>query len=106
MATEISSQVLAIERSGGVLRLTLSRPARLNARDDELLDALGAAMVVARDDDSVRCVLITGAGRGFCAGADLTGNRLSGGSAGGDRGSAVRRTLQTLYAPLIVGIRE
>ncbi|HXA30145.1 MAG TPA: enoyl-CoA hydratase-related protein [Candidatus Angelobacter sp.] len=106
MVTEVSSQVLAVERSGGVLRLTLNRPQRLNALDDELLDALGAAMVVARDDDLVRAVLITGAGRGFCAGADLTGNRLSGDGGSADRGSAVRRTLQRLYAPLILGIRE
>src|SRR5258706_6808240 len=102
MATEVQSQVLAVERSVGVLRLTLNRPARLNALDDELLDALGAAMVVARDDDSVRAVLMTGAGRGFCAGADLTGGRLS----SLDRATAVRRTLQTLYAPLILAIRE
>lgn len=94
--------VLGVERVAGVLRLTLNRPSRLNALDDELLDALGVAFEVARDDDAVRCVLLTGAGRGFCAGADLGAGTLL----GPDRGVSVRRRLQTMYAPLILGIRE
>jgi 2-(1,2-epoxy-1,2-dihydrophenyl)acetyl-CoA isomerase len=102
MATDVRSQVLAVERSAGVLRLTLNRPERLNALDDELLDALGAAVLVARDDDSVRAVLLTGAGRGFCAGADLAAGTLT----APDRGTAVRRRLQMLYAPVILGLRE
>lgn len=97
-----SVPVLGVERVAGVLRLTLNRPSRLNALDDELLDALGVALQVARDDDAVRAVLLTGAGRAFCAGADLTQGTLL----GEDRGASVRRRLQQLYAPLILGIRE
>jgi 2-(1,2-epoxy-1,2-dihydrophenyl)acetyl-CoA isomerase len=97
-----SAPVLAVERAAGVLRLTLNRPSRLNALDDELLDALGVALEVARDDAAVRCVLLTGAGRGFCAGADLAAGLLL----GAERSVAVRERLQRLYAPIILGIRE
>jgi 2-(1,2-epoxy-1,2-dihydrophenyl)acetyl-CoA isomerase len=102
VATEVETSVLLVSRSDGVLRLTLNRPHRLNALDDELLDALGTALVVARDDEAVRCVLLTGAGRGFCAGADLAAGTLT----GEDRSAAVRRHLQTFYNPIILGIRE
>jgi 2-(1,2-epoxy-1,2-dihydrophenyl)acetyl-CoA isomerase len=102
MATDVQSQILLVERSAGVLRLTLNRPERLNALDDGILHALLDALALARDDDAVRAVLLTGAGRGFCAGADLSAGTLT----GDDRANAVRRHLQTLYAPLIVGLRE
>ncbi len=102
MSARVSTSVLGVERVEGVLRLTLNRPGRLNALDDELLDALGVALEVARDDDAVRCVLLTGAGRGFCAGADLSGET----PLGEDGGASVRRRLRTQYAPIILGIRE
>jgi len=102
VATDLQTGVLLVERAAGVLRLTLNRPARLNALDDELLDALGAALVVAREDDAVRALLITGAGRGFCAGADLGASLLG----GANPGEAIRRHLQTRYAPIILGLRE
>jgi 2-(1,2-epoxy-1,2-dihydrophenyl)acetyl-CoA isomerase len=104
MATDIKSEVLEVSRSGGVLALTLNRPSRLNALDETLLAALASALTVARDDDGVRCVLLTGAGRGFSAGADLAGGVLGAGEA--DRGMVVRRHLQTRYAPVILAIRE
>lgn len=56
----------------GVLRITLNRPEKLNAFNPALHEGLAAAMARAESDHAVRCVLITGAGRGFCAGADLT----------------------------------
>jgi 2-(1,2-epoxy-1,2-dihydrophenyl)acetyl-CoA isomerase len=103
MATTLtSSAVLSVERDGGVLELTLNRPERLNALDDALLSALGEALISARVDPSVRAVLITGAGRGFCAGADL-GVGLLGAAA---RGAVVRELLQRFYAPVILAIRE
>lgn len=61
------------ERRGplnGILWITLNRPDRLNALTPELYAELNEALSQARDDRSVRCVVITGAGRGFCAGAD------------------------------------
>lgn len=54
-----------------VLTLTLNRPERLNAIDIEMLDALIAALEDAASDDTVGAVVLAGAGRGFCAGADI-----------------------------------
>ncbi|WP_405182619.1 enoyl-CoA hydratase-related protein [Nocardia sp. NBC_01377] len=55
----------------GVLTLTLNRPAARNALSLAMLDALGAALDRAADDERVRVVVLTGAGRGFCAGGDV-----------------------------------
>ena len=56
----------------GVLRLTLNRPDKLNAFNPSMHEGLADAMTRAESEAAVRCVLITGSGRGFCAGADLT----------------------------------
>jgi 2-(1,2-epoxy-1,2-dihydrophenyl)acetyl-CoA isomerase len=56
---------------GAVRVLTLNRPERLNALNSALMAALNAAFAAAAADEAVRAVLLTGAGRGFCAGADL-----------------------------------
>ena len=65
---------LLYEVSDGVATVTLNRPDRRNALDNELLAALVGAMETARDDGDVRAVVLTGAGdKVFCAGADLGG---------------------------------
>jgi 2-(1,2-epoxy-1,2-dihydrophenyl)acetyl-CoA isomerase len=63
--------VLTYEVVDGVAEITMQRPDRLNALDDGLIDALTVAFTRAATDASARAVLLTGAGRGFCAGADL-----------------------------------
>jgi enoyl-CoA hydratase/carnithine racemase len=60
-----------VEREGAVAHLVLDRPAQLNAISPELLRDLDAACAAVEDDDGVRAVTLTGAGRAFCAGADL-----------------------------------
>ena len=65
------SDTVQVAFAEGVLRLTLNRPDRLNAFNEEMHHALRAGFERARDDASVRAVLLTGAGRGFCAGQDL-----------------------------------
>lgn len=55
----------------GVALLTLNRPDRLNALDAELMRRLVEAVRNAAENDAVRCVVLTGAGRGFCPGGDL-----------------------------------
>jgi enoyl-CoA hydratase/carnithine racemase len=57
----------------GILTITLNRPAQLNAFTVRMADELEAAFVQANRDDAVRAIIVTGAGRAFCAGMDLTG---------------------------------
>jgi 2-(1,2-epoxy-1,2-dihydrophenyl)acetyl-CoA isomerase len=65
------TNVLQIRDEAGVRTLTLNRPDVLNAFNDDLLAALGKAVRDAEKDKTVRCLVITGAGRGFSAGQDL-----------------------------------
>ena len=60
-----------LERAGQTLVVRLNRPAALNAFEDRMLIELGLAFRSAASDASVRAVILTGAGRGFCSGADL-----------------------------------
>jgi 2-(1,2-epoxy-1,2-dihydrophenyl)acetyl-CoA isomerase len=62
---------LLVERQDGILTLTLNRPDRLNAIDIEMLDLLIGALEAGGDDDEVRVIVLKGAGRVFCAGADI-----------------------------------
>jgi enoyl-CoA hydratase/carnithine racemase len=64
------SEVL-LEKTGHVAVLTLNRPDRLNAISGEMLDTLSTNLIELDADRSVRVIVITGAGRGFCAGLDL-----------------------------------
>ncbi|TDD33394.1 enoyl-CoA hydratase/isomerase family protein [Actinomadura sp. KC06] len=65
-------EVLIVEDHGAVRVLRLNRPAKLNALNTELTRALYDALRAADADDAVRAVVLTGAGRGFCSGADLS----------------------------------
>ncbi len=60
-----------VDRQDGVATVTLHRPDKLNAYTTEMGDAVVAAFRGMRDDPAVRAVILTGAGRGFCAGVDL-----------------------------------
>ena len=63
--------VLLIEDLGPVRRLTMNRPDALNALSGELIDAMSTALESSAGDDSVRVLILRGAGRAFCAGYDL-----------------------------------
>jgi 2-(1,2-epoxy-1,2-dihydrophenyl)acetyl-CoA isomerase len=95
----MSEPSVLIGSEGPVRKLTLNRPAALNsftaAMHAELLPALNAAA----DDSSVRAVLITGAGRGFCAGQDLADPAMTGDV---DVGAVIERH----YRPLATRIRS
>jgi enoyl-CoA hydratase len=67
-----------------VQRVTLNRPEQLNAMNAELCEALHGAMRVIASDRSCRAVILTGAGRGFCAGVDLRGYGAAPGNDGSD----------------------
>ena len=90
------------EQSGGVGRLTLNRPESLNAWTPEL--GVELRTIIERDaaDESVRAVLITGAGRGFSSGADLK----AGFDVADDGGPDVYKELHDVYHPAIAGVRR
>jgi 2-(1,2-epoxy-1,2-dihydrophenyl)acetyl-CoA isomerase len=85
-----------VSLDAGVLKLTLNRPDRLNAFNADLHAGLADAMSRAEREPAVRCVLVTGAGRGFCAGADLTGRDLKAG-----KDVDLGETLDRSYNPLV-----
>ncbi len=65
------SSTVETRTSDGIAEITLTRPERLNAINDDLLRDLSAALTAANADDSVAVILLSGAGRAFCAGDDL-----------------------------------
>ena len=67
-----------IGSAGAVRTITLNRPAALNSFTAALHAELLAALDAAAADEAVRCVVVTGAGRGFCAGQDLADPLMSG----------------------------
>jgi len=69
---------LLVEQHDRIAVITLNRPERLNAISRDMLDELSAKMVEANKDPDIRCIILTGAGRGFCSGLDLidTGNNM------------------------------
>lgn len=95
------SDTVLVELEGAVLRLTLNRPERLNAFNEEMHLALRAGLERARDEGAVRAVLLTGAGRGFCAGQDLGDRDPRKGGGTPDLGE----TLETFYNPTLRLIR-
>ena len=86
---------------GAVRTLTLSRPAALNAFTTTMLTQLRAALDAAAADPAVRCVVITGAGRGFCAGQDLSDPLIKPGEEPKDIG----HLLDQYYIPLAQRVR-
>ncbi|MBV9584491.1 MAG: 2-(1,2-epoxy-1,2-dihydrophenyl)acetyl-CoA isomerase [Alphaproteobacteria bacterium] len=88
---------ILVEKREGYRRITLNRPERLNALTTEMAAALSSALDEAEADKNCRALLLTGAGRGFCAGQDL--HEIVGASA-----SDLERLLEH-YHPLILKIR-
>jgi enoyl-CoA hydratase len=71
MRTTMTEPVLLVEDVGPVRRLTLNRPAKLNALSSDLVESLSGALADAARDEAVRVLVLRGAGRAFCAGYDL-----------------------------------
>ena len=93
-----------VSHDGAGRTLTLNRPKSLNSFTGAMHEALLAALESAADDRSVRCVVLTGAGRGFCAGQDLADPAVAPAQAGGsvDVGNAIER----YYKPLALRLRS
>jgi 2-(1,2-epoxy-1,2-dihydrophenyl)acetyl-CoA isomerase len=94
-----------VRRDGGAARITLNRPDALNAWNRQLGLDLRAAVDAVATDESVRAVLLTGAGRAFSSGADL--KDVSADNARTPSGRPdLHRILTERYHPIITGIRE
>jgi enoyl-CoA hydratase len=106
--------VLVDRPAEGTVRLTLNRPDRLNALSIELSTALEQRLLEAGDDPSTRVVIVTGAGRGFCAGLDITSGfeppeadangPVVGGMAAQERIARVLTTPRRLKVPVIAAL--
>lgn len=97
------STIEVSQPQAGVQLLTLNRPERLNAMNAELITELHASLDAAAADRSCRVVVLTGAGRGFCAGLDLGGYGDAPGATGTDRvqdGFATQRHIASLVPRL------
>jgi 2-(1,2-epoxy-1,2-dihydrophenyl)acetyl-CoA isomerase len=98
----VSYETIIWEQSGAVGRLTLNRPQTLNAWTAQFGSELKQAVEQEAAQDSVRAVLITGAGRGFSSGADLK----AGFDPAEDGMPNIRKELHEVYHPAIAGIRR
>ncbi len=87
----------------GVMRITLNRPDKLNAFTPAVVRGIADALANAEADPQVRCLLLTGAGRGFCAGADLAEGSIA--KLGADAQPDLGATLESLYNPMILRLR-
>jgi 2-(1,2-epoxy-1,2-dihydrophenyl)acetyl-CoA isomerase len=104
-------RTVLLEQADGVARLTLNRPDKLNSFTRRMHAELRDALARIESDDSVRAVVLCGAGRGFCAGQDLAdlsfepGNMTDLGALIQDNFNPLVRRLQALPKPVIAKVR-
>ena len=96
-----SYETVRLDVADGVATLTLNRPERLNSFTVAMHGEVRAAIDAADADPSVRCLLLTGAGRGFCAGQDLADRAVAPGSDTLDLGASI----ENHYKPLLLRLR-
>lgn len=95
----MTDPLILVRQSAAVRELTLNRPTAMNSFTTAMHAELRTALDVAAGDSAVRCVVLSGAGRGFCAGQDLSDPSAAPGE---DLGDLIR----THYAPLVERIRS
>jgi len=92
---------IRLEHAAGVATLTLARPDRLNSFTVAMHAEVRAALDAVRADPAVRCLVLTGAGRGFCAGQDLGDRAVAPGAEPLDLGASI----ENYYKPLVLALR-
>ena len=97
----MSYQNILFESAGGIARITLNRPDRLNSFTDAMHAELRDALAKVKSEASLRALLLTGAGRGFCAGQDLSEREVPPGMEPVDIGATIERN----YKPLVFALR-
>jgi 2-(1,2-epoxy-1,2-dihydrophenyl)acetyl-CoA isomerase len=88
--------------AGGIARVTLNRPDRLNSFTAKMHEELRDALARVRADATARVLLVTGAGRGFCAGQDLSDREVAPGDAPVDLGASIEAN----YRPLVLALQS
>jgi len=98
----MSDETVLYASASGIARVTLNRPDRLNSFTAQMHDELRAVLAEVKADTSARVLLLTGAGRGFCAGQDLSDRAVAPGDAPVDLGASIENN----YRPLILTLRS
>lgn len=105
-------QTLLVDSHAGVLEVTLNRPECLNALSSQLLNELREVLARAAEDADIRCVLLTGAGRGFSSGADLadqdagilSGSEINLGASLEERYHPILELIRTMPKPVVAAV--
>ncbi len=97
----MSYQTILFDIADGIAKLTLNRPDRLNSFNVEMHAEVQDALTRVRGDGTVRVLVLTGAGRGFCAGQDLGDRAVTPQGGATDLGDSIERR----YTPLVLGLR-
>lgn len=98
----MSYQTIVFEQADGIARLTLNRPERLNSFNTTMHAEVRDALSALERDCAARVLILTGAGRGFCAGQDLSDRVVAPGGAAPDLGASIEQG----YKPLILTLRR
>jgi 2-(1,2-epoxy-1,2-dihydrophenyl)acetyl-CoA isomerase len=95
-------QTILFEVADGIARLTLNRPERLNSFNSTMHEEVRAALATLAGTGAARVLILTGAGRGFCAGQDLGDRAVAPGGAAVDLGESIEK----YYKPLVMTLRQ
>lgn len=98
----MTEQSMLLEIDQGIAKVTLNRPKSLNSFNVEMHEQMRDALKAIRKDDSVRVMLLTGNGRGFCAGQDLADRNVKPGAEAPDLGLSIEK----YYNPMLQAIRD
>jgi enoyl-CoA hydratase/carnithine racemase len=96
--------ILERNDTGAVAHLTMNAPERLNALSDEMLAALQEQIGALREDSSIRAIILSGRGKGFCAGHDI--KQMTAGRQGADGGKAYFQDLFSRCTSVMMGLQS
>jgi len=99
-------QTLLFEVSDGIARLTFNRPDRLNSFNVEMHGEVRDALTRLAADRAARVLVLSGAGRGFCAGQDLGDRAVAPGGQGMNQGVDLGESIDKYYKPLVLALRN
>jgi len=102
----VQDPLVLVTHEAGVRTLALNRPKALNSFTAAMHAELAAALAAAADDPEVRCLVLTGSGRGFCAGQDLADPSVAPNLEPGATPTDVGATVERFYKPLALRIRS